>query len=240
MSREGRYYLPGAPTGRRETIITSAIEASPQYVLRLPGPGWTPFLAAVLTAAFFMLLTVKFIDRGTRVRRACRGTYFAFGCGAAIPQPLGPVRHWRRHPIAHLRFRTRITCLVGNCDPAAGRGLALSGLRFLLPLPLDGCSPSLAASTRLAGDGLGLASAALLVGSSIAVYAAQRVLSASNLAARQVDAVDCYGRRRFVRLAWRSKHWVIGGRVCGRTPADTQPWSISLRLSSSSSWSRSW
>jgi len=57
----GRYYLPGAATGRRETIITSAIEATPQYVARVPGPGWTPILSAVLTAAFFMLLTVKLI-----------------------------------------------------------------------------------------------------------------------------------------------------------------------------------
>ena len=55
----GRYYLPGAATRRRETIVTSPIEAIPQYVLRLPGPGWTPLLAAVFTAAFFLLLTVK-------------------------------------------------------------------------------------------------------------------------------------------------------------------------------------
>jgi cytochrome c oxidase subunit I+III len=45
----------------RETIVTSPIEAAPQYLQRLPGPGWTPFLAAVFTAAFFMLLTVKMI-----------------------------------------------------------------------------------------------------------------------------------------------------------------------------------
>jgi cytochrome c oxidase subunit I+III len=58
---EGRYYLPNAATGTRETIVTAPLDASPQYVLRLPGPGWTPFLAAVLTAAFFMLLTVKLV-----------------------------------------------------------------------------------------------------------------------------------------------------------------------------------
>ncbi len=57
----GRYYLPGALTDRRETIITSPIEAAPQYLARLPGPGWTPVLAAVFTAAFFLLLTVKFV-----------------------------------------------------------------------------------------------------------------------------------------------------------------------------------
>jgi cytochrome c oxidase subunit I+III len=56
-----RFYLPNAPTGVRETIVTSPIEATPQYLLRLPGPGWMPVLAAVLTAAFFMLLTMKML-----------------------------------------------------------------------------------------------------------------------------------------------------------------------------------
>ena len=55
----GRHFLPGSITGLRETIVTSPIEATPQYLLRLPGPGWSPLLAAVFTAAFFMLLTVK-------------------------------------------------------------------------------------------------------------------------------------------------------------------------------------
>lgn len=58
---DGRYYLPNAATGSRETIVTAPLDATPQYVLRLPGPGWTPLLAAVCTAAFFMLLTVKLV-----------------------------------------------------------------------------------------------------------------------------------------------------------------------------------
>ena len=58
---DGRYFLPGAPTGTRETIISSAFEGMPQYLALLPGPGWSPVLAAVFTAAFFLLLTVKFI-----------------------------------------------------------------------------------------------------------------------------------------------------------------------------------
>jgi cytochrome c oxidase subunit I+III len=57
----GRHFLPGAPTGQRETIITSPIEAAPQYLMRMPGPGWSPVLAAVFTAAFFLLLTVKLV-----------------------------------------------------------------------------------------------------------------------------------------------------------------------------------
>jgi cytochrome c oxidase subunit I+III len=54
-----RGYLPNAPTGARETIITSPVEAAPQYLQRLSGPGWSPFAAAAFTAAFFMLLTVQ-------------------------------------------------------------------------------------------------------------------------------------------------------------------------------------
>ncbi|MBB2971394.1 cytochrome c oxidase subunit I [Mesorhizobium sp. RMAD-H1] len=59
--KEGRYYLPNAPTGGRETIVTSPIDAKPQYVIRMPGSAWSPFLAAIFTAAFFLLLTVKFV-----------------------------------------------------------------------------------------------------------------------------------------------------------------------------------
>jgi cytochrome c oxidase subunit I+III len=57
----GRYYLPGAPTKGRETIVTSAVDARPQYVLQMPGPAWSPVLAAAGTAGFFLLLTVKMV-----------------------------------------------------------------------------------------------------------------------------------------------------------------------------------
>ncbi|MCR5864143.1 cbb3-type cytochrome c oxidase subunit I [Aquincola sp. J276] len=55
----GRYFLPGTTTGARETLITSTVQAEPQYVQIMPGPSWWPFLAAVFTAGFFLLLTVK-------------------------------------------------------------------------------------------------------------------------------------------------------------------------------------
>jgi cytochrome c oxidase subunit I+III len=55
----GRYYLPGAPTGGRETIVTSPIDASPQYIIQMPGTSWRSFFAAIFTAAFFLGLTVK-------------------------------------------------------------------------------------------------------------------------------------------------------------------------------------
>ncbi|MGW9333418.1 cytochrome c oxidase subunit I [Bosea sp. NPDC055594] len=55
----GCYYLPGTVTGARETIVTSPVEAEPQYLMRLSGPGWAHLAAAVFTAGFFLLLTVK-------------------------------------------------------------------------------------------------------------------------------------------------------------------------------------
>jgi cytochrome c oxidase subunit I+III len=56
---EGRHYLPHSTTGLRETIATSPVGAEPRYLLVLPGDSWLPLLAALGTAAFFLLLTVK-------------------------------------------------------------------------------------------------------------------------------------------------------------------------------------
>jgi cytochrome c oxidase subunit I+III len=56
---QGYQYLPNAPTGGRETLVTHPLDAHPQALLRMPSPGWAPFVAATFTAAFFMLLTVK-------------------------------------------------------------------------------------------------------------------------------------------------------------------------------------
>jgi cytochrome c oxidase subunit I+III len=57
--KDGHHFLPNAPTGGRETIVTSAIEGRPQYIIRMPGPGFAHVIAAVFTAAFFLLLTIK-------------------------------------------------------------------------------------------------------------------------------------------------------------------------------------
>src|SRR5690606_31737821 len=56
---EGRYLLPHAPTGQRETIITSPLRAEPQYLQIMPGPSVWPFLGAVFTAGFFILMTIQ-------------------------------------------------------------------------------------------------------------------------------------------------------------------------------------
>jgi cytochrome c oxidase subunit I+III len=56
---QGRHWLPGSATGARETIVTSPVQARPLYLQVLPGDSWWPFIAALGTAGFFLLLTVQ-------------------------------------------------------------------------------------------------------------------------------------------------------------------------------------
>ena len=55
----GRYLLPNTATGERETIVSSTLNAEPQYLQRMPSPSAWHVWAAVFTAAFFLLLTVQ-------------------------------------------------------------------------------------------------------------------------------------------------------------------------------------
>ena len=54
---EGRFYLPDAEEGKRETIVTSPVDATPQQVQRLPSSSFLPMLAAVTTGGFFVFGT---------------------------------------------------------------------------------------------------------------------------------------------------------------------------------------
>ncbi len=56
---DGRYFLPGTATGVRETVVTSPLNAEPQYLQRMPTPSAWHVWAAVGTAGFFLLLTVQ-------------------------------------------------------------------------------------------------------------------------------------------------------------------------------------
>ena len=57
----GSHWLPGTVFGGRETLVTSPVQAQVRHLLRLPGDGWSPFIAAAGTAGFFLLLTVAWI-----------------------------------------------------------------------------------------------------------------------------------------------------------------------------------
>ena len=54
---EGRFYLPDAEEGKRETIVTSVIDAQPRQCLRLAGPTFITLFAALTTGGFFIFGT---------------------------------------------------------------------------------------------------------------------------------------------------------------------------------------
>ena len=53
----GRYYLPDAEEGKRETLITSVIDAEPLQVQRVTGPAWITHAAAIFTGGAFIFPT---------------------------------------------------------------------------------------------------------------------------------------------------------------------------------------
>lgn len=53
----GRFYLPDAPEGFRETLVTSVIDAEPVLVQRVNTPGWITHLAAGFTGGAFIFPT---------------------------------------------------------------------------------------------------------------------------------------------------------------------------------------
>jgi cytochrome c oxidase subunit I+III len=54
---QGRFYLPDAAEGHRETLVTSVIDAEPLQCQRLPGPSYIPLVAAVTLGGFFIFGT---------------------------------------------------------------------------------------------------------------------------------------------------------------------------------------
>jgi cytochrome c oxidase subunit I+III len=54
---EGRFYLPDAEEGKRETMVTTIIDANPIQCLRVPGPTYLTLIAAVLTGGAFIFST---------------------------------------------------------------------------------------------------------------------------------------------------------------------------------------
>ena len=54
---EGRFFLPDAEEGKRETMITSILDADPMQCHRVPGPTYKTLVAAVATGAVFVFAT---------------------------------------------------------------------------------------------------------------------------------------------------------------------------------------
>ena len=54
---EGRFYLPDAEEGLRETLVTTAVDARPIQCLRVPGPTFLTVFAAAFTGGVFIFST---------------------------------------------------------------------------------------------------------------------------------------------------------------------------------------
>ncbi len=67
---EGRFYLPDAEEGERETLVTSSIDAEPEQCLRVAGPSFLPMIAAVFTGGAFIFPTFHMYVAAPGQRRA--------------------------------------------------------------------------------------------------------------------------------------------------------------------------
>ncbi|WP_083656371.1 cytochrome c oxidase subunit I [Mongoliimonas terrestris] len=56
---EGRGLLPDAEEMKRETLVTSVLDAEPIQCLRVPGNAWSPMIAAFTLGGVFIALTFK-------------------------------------------------------------------------------------------------------------------------------------------------------------------------------------
>ncbi|KON81420.1 cbb3-type cytochrome c oxidase subunit I [Azoarcus sp. PA01] len=183
----GHYYLPGAPTGGRETIVTSPLDAQPEFVLRMPMPGWAPVVAAWFTAGFFLLLTVKLVVPAVISGVVAVGALLHWGW-SLDPEPLAePVDigggivlpSYMSGPRSQAWWAIGVLMLVSGSLYAC----ALFSYLYLWTV-----SPEVwPEPAQLAGIGHPLAEAALLVASSFALGLANRQLAA--------------GRRRAMALA---------------------------------------
>ena len=174
----GQHYLPGTATGARETIVTSPLEARPQYLMILTGDSWLPLLAGAGTAAFFLFLTVKLmvpaIVGGVVALAAILGWLWEtdrgplrgpVGIGGGIELPLNTPG-----PVSHSWWAMIVLILV---DATVFASL-LFGYFYLWTVSRDTWPP---AGMSLPAWGWPIVAAALWLASSAGIAAARRMLA---------------------------------------------------------------
>jgi cytochrome c oxidase subunit I+III len=57
--KAGEWYLPDAMEGRRETLVTSVLDAEPEQVLRVGGTSYLSIASAILLGTVFIAVTFK-------------------------------------------------------------------------------------------------------------------------------------------------------------------------------------
>jgi cytochrome c oxidase subunit I+III len=213
---KGQWFLPGTPTNARETIVGSPIGSIPQYLMRLPGPGWDHFLAAIATAAFFLMLTVQlywwsipfgvaaiaFVFRWVWELDPGR-THDPVEVGGGLKLPVyatGPRSHaWWAVAVLNIVLAMIFACLVfsyfflwsnqpGGWTPYAVPQPSLASGLVVLGLYLIGII-LMAFANHLMGRGSTPATVPLAVGAVLALIAAVAVDTAA-LAATGLEAKD--------------------------------------------------
>jgi cytochrome c oxidase subunit I+III len=88
---QGRFYLPDAEEGKRETIVSSAIDAQPLQCQRLPGSSFLPLAAALTTGGFFIFGTYHlwWLAIASIGLAACVIVYWLWTGTAHIPEKAG-------------------------------------------------------------------------------------------------------------------------------------------------------
>jgi cytochrome c oxidase subunit I len=84
----GRYYLPDAAEGRRETLVTSVIDAEPIQVQRVTGPAWITQAAAAFTGGAFIFPTFHWYPPAIvcAVLAVCCIIYWLWTSTARVPE----------------------------------------------------------------------------------------------------------------------------------------------------------
>ncbi|MGE4239252.1 cbb3-type cytochrome c oxidase subunit I [Ramlibacter sp.] len=174
----GRHWLPRTVFGGRETLVTSPVRAELRHLLRLPGDGWLPFIAAAGTAGFFLLLTVSWFVSAAVCGAVSIAAMVAWLWGSDRPPPapsaevgegvfLPTVAHGTA---SHSWWATVLLMLV---DTSIFASLAFAHLH--VSMALDVCPPP---GASLPGGGL-VASLGLMAGS-LAMVFATRALGHAN------------------------------------------------------------
>lgn len=89
---DGRFYLPDAEEEKRETLITSTIDARPIQCLRVPGPTFLTFWAAAFTGGAFIFSTFHWWWMGIGCAIGALGFVLAWLWTGTAVRPEKPVK----------------------------------------------------------------------------------------------------------------------------------------------------
>jgi cytochrome c oxidase subunit I+III len=166
----GRHWLPGTAFGGRETLVTSPVRARASHLLRLPGDGWSPFVAAAGTAGFFLLLTLSWIVAAfiSGAVSLAAMLVWLWGSDSAPPRPSATIGDGVSVPtvaVGRASHSWWATVLLVVVDATIFASLAFAHIH--VAMALDICPPPGARLPAQAGLTVGL----LLAASALMAYA---------------------------------------------------------------------